>query len=228
MSTRTGRPEAAAARSTATAWLRAGEIWVVASILLLLVMQVVISGVWFPPPISISQYGIGGWGWLFSLWAISLAAMPICLLRATEVAGRRRYVLGSVLIYTGSLGALVMAVVRTQAGGDQVTWNAKVHMLGSIVASVLIPFGILAVVWTVGRGWRTVVAIEVALVAVALVLLLMAAGGLDTAGLGRERSWAFWQTVAVLVSEVMFATFALAARRVVAAADPNAVGRATP
>ena len=227
MSVRTGRPSALAARSTATAWLRAGEFWVAASILLLLVMQVV-SGVWFPPPISVSQYGIGGWGWLFSLWAISLAAIPICLLRAMEVAGRRRYVLGSVLIYTGAVGALVMAVVRTQAGGDQVNWNAKVHMLGSIVASVMIPFGILAVVWTVGRGWRAVVAFEVALVAVALVLLLMAAGGLDTAGLGRERSWAFWQMVAVLLSEVMFATFALAARRVVAAASPNEVGRKTP
>jgi len=227
VSTTTGRPEAVAFRSTATAWLRAGELWVVASILLLLAMQVV-SGVWFPPPISISQYGIGGWGWLFSLWAISLAAIPSCLLRATEVAGRRRYVLGSVLIYTGSVGAMVMAVVRTQAGGAQVTWNAKVHMLGSIVASVLIPFGILAVVWTLGRGWRAVVAIELALLAVALVLLLMAAGGLDTAGLGRERSWAFWQMVAVLVSEVMFATFALAARRVVAAADRNPVGRTTP
>ena len=212
MSTRTSRRTDPPALAVAGRWLRAGEIWVAASIVLLLLMQLV-SGAWFPPPISISQYGIGLWGWLFSLWAVSLGAMPLCLLRALQTAGDGRHRLGTVLICTGTIGALVMAVVRTQDGGAQVLWNAKVHMVGSIVASALIPLGVLAVMWTFGGRWRIAATIEVVLVAIALALLLMAAGGLDTAGLGRERSWAFWQMVAVLVSEVLFVTMAAGVRR---------------
>ena len=35
----------------------------------------------FPPEISLSQYGLGGTGWLFSVWVIVLATAPILLLR---------------------------------------------------------------------------------------------------------------------------------------------------
>jgi hypothetical protein len=40
-------------------------------------------------------------------------------------------------------------------------------------------------------------------------LLLLAAVGLDTAGLGPPRSWAFWQAVAVVLCEVLTVTMAV-------------------
>jgi hypothetical protein len=189
-------------------WLRTGDLLAAASIVLLIAMQAV-AGQWFPPPISVSQYGIGPWGWIFSLWAVSVSVSPWCLERAFPQRGWRPAVSRG-LLRVGVVGAFVMAAVRTQAGGAQATWNAKVHMVGSILALGCLPLGITAALWGLGRFWRRIGLIELTAVAVSLALLLYAAAGYDTAGMGAPRSWAFWQMVAVIVSTVLILTLSAA------------------
>ncbi len=173
------------------------------SIVAAVAMQAV-AGEWFPPPVSVSQYGVGPWGWMFSVFVVTMAAAPLVLERCSP---RRPRIVRTVL-WIGFLGALVMAVVRTDSGGAQASVNAKVHMVGSIVSLAFVPLGILMVLWMCGRAARVVGLLEIALVEVSIGLLLAAASGFDTAGLGAARSWAFWQAVASVACIVMVLTMA--------------------
>jgi hypothetical protein len=179
-------------------WRLRGELLIAASLVFLVCMQWA-ADQWLPAPISVSQYGIGRWGWIFSLWAMCCALGPLCLERAVL----RPTPLSRVLLTAATVGAFVMAVVRTQAGGAQVTWNAQVHMAGSIVIQAGVPLGLLALLWLLGLRWRIVGMVFVTVISAALVLLLISATGSDTTGLGAERSWALWQSVAVLGCELM-------------------------
>jgi hypothetical protein len=187
-----------------------GESLTAASIVLFVAMQAA-AGVWFPPPISVSQYGIGPWGWIFSLWVTCISLAPVCLERALARRRTGRASLGRILLAVGLAGAFVMAVVRTQAGGAQTSLNAKVHMVGSIMTLACMPLGILALLWMLGRGWRWAGIVLTCVVACSLFLLLFAAAGYDTAGLGPHESWAFWQSVAVLTCVLLVGALAVAA-----------------
>lgn len=185
---------------TVAALLLAGRLATAASVCFVLLMQAV-SGQWFPPPISISQYGVGPDGWIFSLWVVTLALAPV-LLGFVLPAADRGVRLGRVLVLVGLVGSLVMAVVRTDPGGAQESVNAQIHTAGSVVGLVFLPFGMVALLWHRGPRWRRPSVTLLGVTAVGLILLLFAAGGADTAGLGPARSWAFWQTVAVVASSV--------------------------
>ncbi len=167
-----------------------------------------VAGQWFPPPVSVSQYGIGPWGWLFSVFVVTMSAAPLVLERCSPRPSPA--VRG--FLWTGLAGALVMAVVRTDTGGAQASWNAKVHMIGSIFCLAFVPLGMVTALWLRGGAARVVGLLEIAVVEVAIVLLLAAAAGLDTAGLGPTRSWAFWQAVASVVCVLMVVTMAVALR----------------
>lgn len=169
-----------------------------------------VSGVWFPPPISISQYGLGPQGWIFSLWVLTLAAAPI--ISQSLVPQRSRWGAGFLLL--GALGTAVMAVVRTDAGGEQGSVNAKIHMIGSILALFFIPLGVAVVLWICGRVWRWIGLVLLLAIAASLVLLLMAAAGLDTTGRGPQLSWVWWQSVAAVLDHLIVATLSLAAWQV--------------
>jgi hypothetical protein len=167
-----------------------------------------VAGQWFPPPISISQYGIGPHGWLFSVFVVTMGAAPLCFERLC--AHRQRY--ARVILGVGLAGAVVMALVRTDSGGAQASVNAKVHMVGAIFCLFCVPLGMFLVLWLRGGRGRLVGLMLIVGVYGAIALLLAAAAGLDTAGLGPTRSWAFWQAVAAVVSMVMVATLAAVSR----------------
>lgn len=179
-----------------------------ALILLACVLAVVVqavSGNWFPPPISMSQYGVGTNGWIFSLWVLCLSISPVVL--QTAVPYKTRW--GSWLLLAGMVGTAVMAVVRTDAGGEQASVNAKIHMVGSIIALFCIPLGVALFLWGSGRWWRWTGMILLTLIAAALLLLILAATGLDTAGRGPQGSWVWWQTVAAVFDHVIVACLAI-------------------
>jgi hypothetical protein len=147
-----------------------------------------------PPTISVSQYGVGPHGWLFSLWMATIAAAPWCLYRYRPAVGfGARWWLG-----VGILGAAVMAIVRTDPGGLQRSLQAKVHMAGSVLALSGLPIGILLCLLGAAAVWRRVAFLLVGLSAAALVLLLLSAAGWDTTGAGSATSWAFWQAIALI------------------------------
>lgn len=193
-------------------WLRAGQVLTVVSIALLIVVQAV-AGQWFPPPVSVSQYGVGPHGWIFSVWLVVFCLAPVCLERALALARARRVTLGRVLIVLGLVSGTVMAIVRTDAGGAQLSLNAKIHMIASICTLTFLPLGILALLWTLRGGWRWTGIVLIAAHGTSMALLLFAAAGYDTAGLGPHESWAFWQAVAVVIDIGFVVTLAVAAER---------------
>lgn len=147
-----------------------------------------------PPEISFSQFGLHRWGWLFSIWAVLLPLSAWCY----RAAGGHRTRWGTVLLVIGSFGCLVMAVVRTDAGGAQLSTNAQIHTAASVLALFGVPYACLAMLWVIDRRWRAAGVAVAAVHTISIVLLLIAATGVDTAGMGAEKSWAFWQFVAVL------------------------------
>ncbi len=169
----------------------------------------------FPPEISVSQYGLGVFGWVFTVWALALAAAPLLLLRAAPAPGPATSVL-----WVGFSGAAAMAFVRTDDGGGAMSWHAHLHMVGAVVALVLLPLGIVLAMRVTPSGARhAAMALAVAAAAVG-VLVVVSAAGVDTAGLGAPRSWALWQGTLVVIDMLLVSVYAVAAGRARIRTDP--------
>lgn len=191
----------------------------------------------FPPEISVSQYGLGPTGWVFTVWAVTLAAAPLLLLAAQPPApgpaphpsGVRRRSSGGTpagarphragpgparaLLWIGFAGAVVMAVVRTDDGGGAMSGHARVHMAGAVVALVFLPLGILAGLrWAAPWARRSAAVLGVA-TAVTGALVVVSAAGLDTTGWGAPGSWARWQGTLVVLEMLLVSVDAAAAGR---------------
>ena len=175
----------------------------------------------FPPEISLSQYGLGGAGWLFSLWVVLLATGPLLLLRFRPVPGPARW-----LLAIGYLGTWTMALVRTDEGVVQMSGHAMVHMAGAVIALVFLPLGIGFVLRYAARAWWMTGCVLIAAAAVVGVLVLLAAAGLDSAGLGPARSWALWQGTLVVLEMLLVTVYAIAVTTVEPA--PGRAGRVPP
>ncbi len=185
--------------------LIAGRCCAAAGALLWVAMQV-LAGDPFPPEISVSQYGLGPSGWVFTVWALALAVAPLLLLEAAPAPGP-----AAALLWMGLAGAAVMAVVRTDDGGGAMSWHAQVHMVGAIVALVFLPLGILAAIRVAGPLARRVAAVLAAAAAVVGLLVVVSAAGVDTAGLSAPRSWALWQGTLVVIDMLLVGVHAVAA-----------------
>jgi hypothetical protein len=202
----------------------------------------------FPPEISISQYGLGEFGWVFTVWALTLAAAPLLLLSSLpserspaprpsaercrcvddSLAGARPVRAAPVpgpaaaMLWVGFAGAAVMAFVRTDEGGGAMSWHAQVHMVGAIVALVFLPLGILAAGRAAGPWARRVAVVLVVAAAVVGALVVVSAAGVDTAGLGGTRSWALWQGTLVVIDMLLVSVYAAAVGQSrIRAADPG-------
>jgi hypothetical protein len=190
------------------AWKVAGRACAVTAWALWVVVQVVADDP-FPPKISVSQYGVGPHGWLFSVWVVVLASAPLLLLRYRPVPGPARW-----LLAVGYAGSLLMAFVRTDEGGPQMSAQAKVHMAGAIPAMVALPLGIVTVMWFAAPAWRFVSWVLAALATVSGIAILLAAVGVDDTGMGPASSWAFWQGVSIVIDMILVSVYAIAVETV--------------
>lgn len=177
---------------TAARWYRLGLAALTLTLVAFVLMQA-LKGDWMPPEISFSQYGVGPSWWAFSLFSVGVGATALCLDRAMPT---HRAITWMLLV--GAAGCLLMAIVHTDPGGLQQSTRAKVHMAGSVLGLVLVPLGGLGASLLSGRVRRWLPITLTLVSAVCLVLLLVSATGVDTLGVGTERSWALWQTGAVL------------------------------
>jgi hypothetical protein len=175
----------------------------------------------FPPEISLSQYGLGGAGWLFSVWALVLAGGPLLLFRYRPVPGPARWFLA-----IGYAGTVVMAIVRTDEGVQQMSWHAMVHMAGAVTGLVFLPLGIVFVLRYAPRPWPGVAVATLGTGLTVGMLILLAAAGVDSAGLGPARSWALWQGSLVVIEMLLVTLYAA----VVSTIDPTSrrAGRSAP
>ncbi|AZI58026.1 DUF998 domain-containing protein [Nakamurella antarctica] len=197
-------------------WRILGSALAAATFFLAVAVQAV-AGEWYPPPVSMSQYGVGPNGWLFALWMLAFAATPLVLTRTLRPRSRT----GLTLLTIGAIGAVVMALVPTDPGGAQQSSTAQIHTVGAVLGLAFVPMGILSCLWGIRGPWRAGAAVLMAAVGVSLILLLLAANGWDNTGLdsvpdpvvlgtapnsaGAPRSWAFWQSVAVVCDHAMLA-----------------------
>ncbi|NNG34347.1 DUF998 domain-containing protein [Nakamurella aerolata] len=191
---------------TAARWYRLGLAALLLTLLMAVLMQA-LKGDWMPPEISFSQYGVGPSWWAFSLFSLGVAATPLCFDRAMPT---HRAITWMLLI--GAAGCLLMAIVHTDAGGLQQSTRAKVHMVGSVVGLVMVPLGAFGASVLSGRIHRWVPICLTLISAACLVLLLVSAAGVDTLGVGTQRSWALWQTGAVLADVAGMLLLAVLAR----------------
>ncbi len=198
-----------APRSDPVGWVRGGTAWRTAARwiagigwLLWLAMQVIAKDP-FPPDISLSQYGLGGAGFAFSLWAIGLGVTPLLLLRYRPVGGPARPVVALAFV-----AAVLTGLVRTDEGGLQLSLAAKVHQVTAVVALVLLPVGVLFAMTTAARRWWWLaVGISVSTAVVAL-LVLFAAAGIDTIGIGVPASWALWEGMVAALEMLLVSVYA--------------------
>lgn len=222
--------------------LIAGRACAVAGWVLWVVMQA-LAGDPFPPEISVSQYGLGPTGWVFTVWALALAAAPLLLLpslppgrvpapaspgrsgvdgsRADIRPPRAGAALGpatalrpaAALLWAGFAGAAVMAVVRTDEGGGAMSGHARIHMAGAVVALVFLPAGILLALRDAEPWARRSAAVLAVAAAVTGTLVVVSATGVDTVGWGAPRSWALWQGTLIVLEMLMVGVSAVAAGR---------------
>ena len=174
--------------------------------LVLCVLIQYINHDFFPPDVSISQYGVGPRGWVFTVWT-AVVALAALMLRAGGTMHEHHvgYWLG-----VGSFGLVVMGIVRTDAGGLQQSLHAKVHMGASILALVALPIG-MALAMDHARAWlRRCSWVLLVLGAIGLVMVLVSAAGVATPGLDAQHSWAFWQAVSVTLDMLLLAALAWA------------------
>ena len=186
-----------------------GEISAALCVVLLLVMQDA-NHDWFPPEISVSQYGLGRHGWIFTCWTVALALTVLATVAAGPVAGMVDTVRVYPWLLAGSVGVLVMGAIRTDAGGAQHSWHAKVHMIGSIVALITLPVGMVFALALAARLWRRAAMVLMVFSGAALLLVLASALGVRTPGMDAQHAWAFWQAIAVTVDMLFVVVFAMA------------------
>jgi hypothetical protein len=195
-------------------YVRAGR-WCAASGWVLWVLVQVVAGDFFPPELSLSQYGLGPQGWIFSVWVILLATSPLLLYKSRPVAGPAKW-----LLIAGYLGVWTMALVRTDEGIQAMSAHAKVHMYGAVLAMVLLPLGILSALRYSTRFRRLAAGLGIA-AGVVGVLVLLSAAGVDTAGLGAAKSWALWQGTMLIIEMALVTLYAVVAPSL----DPGTVLR---
>ena len=187
-----------------TAWRTAAR-WISGLGWLLWIAMQVIAKDPFPPQISLSQYGLGGAGFVFTLWAIGLGVTPLLLLQYRPVSGPALQV-----AWVAFVGAVLTGLVRTDEGGLQLSLAAKVHQVVAVVALVLLPLGVLYAMTTADRRWwRLSVGIAFATAGVG-VLVLLSAAGIDTAGVGAPASWALWEGSLGILEMLLVSVYAAA------------------
>lgn len=170
-----------------------------------------VSGDWFPPEVSISQYGVGDLGWMLTMTLLLLAgASALLLWGADRLAPNRPWPV--ILTWSVWIIALtIMAFVPTNEFPDPLTLTGKVHQGAAIFGLFIAPISAVLMVGIHPRDVPNTVAARARSAAVAcgglswffLGLLLLTNIDIDITGLGYKHAWSLHQTVAVVLDIVM-------------------------
>lgn len=181
---------------------RCGQVAAVLSTVALVIMQILADD-WLPAQISVSQYAFGPAAGAYLMWLAGIAGAALCW----GWTAQQRWV--QVVLLVGGLTILVAIAVPTDVGGAQQSIPAKVHMVASGFALVLLPAGsagMLPVRWRMGG------LVTLGVSYLALVALLVAAFGFDVFGIGANPSWALAQGIAVIANQILLLAVASGTR----------------
>lgn len=178
-----------------------------------LAMQAV-SGDWFPPDVSISQYGVGRYGWMLTVTLLCLAAASALLLWGAYRLGSARQ-WRVVLPWTVWILALVvMAFVPTNEWPAPLSLTGQIHQAAAVIGLFVAPIGAMVMVGigarqsghTDGRPGKRAETVAVGSALLGwffLVLLLLTNIDIDVTGLGYQRAWSLHQSIAVVLDIIM-------------------------
>ncbi len=200
--------------------------------LCVLAMQAV-SGDWFPPDVSISQYGVGTYGWTLTVTLLFLAAGSALLLwGAYRLSAARQWRV--VLPWTVWILALVvMAFVPTNEWPAPLSLTGQIHQAAAVLGLFVAPIAAMLMVGvragpnghTVGTAGRRAATVAVGSGLLGwffLVLLLLTNIDMDVTGLGYQRAWSLHQTIAVVLDIIMVFALIISLRAQAATARARA------
>lgn len=204
----------------------------------LIAMQAV-AGDWFPPEVSISQYGVGAYGWTLTSTLLFFACAAGLILWSAHRLGAATGWLGILPWSLWILSLTVMAFVPTNEWPAPLSLGGQIHQAAAVCGLFSAPIGAVLMarggqsgprLTSGGRRPRaqTLVVVSALSSWFFLALLLLTNIDIDVTGLGYRRAWSLHQTLAVVADIVM--TFALIiCLRVQADHDaPVAPGRSAP
>ena len=173
------------------------------------------GGDWFPPEVSISQYGVGEYGWMLTMTLLFMAGASALLFWGAYRQGAARGWQVALPWAVWILALVVMAFVPTNEWPAPLSLTGQVHQAAAVCGLFAAPIGAVLMVGISARRARTgpgarariIVIISAAASWLFLALLLLTNIDIDFTGLGYRRAWALHQTIAVVLDIVM--TFAL-------------------
>lgn len=189
-----------------------------------------VSGDWFPPEVSISQYGVGRYGWVLTMTLVFLSTASALLLWGARRLGAVRTWRAALPWAIWTVALLVMAFVPTNEWPGPLSLRGEVHQAAAVLGLSFAPVG--AVLMVVpgnssgarapGAAARLVVIASALLSWVFLLLLVLTNVDIDPTGLGDQRAWSLHQTVAVVLDIVMIFALIIQLRARAAASDRGA------
>ena len=109
---------------------------------------------------TLSQYALGGNGWMFDLGVLALAVGSVAILAGLVRAGVVRALSGAtvfVALWSGALAVLVFFQKYDFANGEHTGASGMIHRMASLVAFLSLPLAAMLTVRYAGRrnpGWR--------------------------------------------------------------------------
>lgn len=169
-----------------------------------------------PPKVSMSQYGVGPFGWTFTVTLILLAAGSMTMLIADvrRLPVPPRAVL--ILISVWSVCVVLTALVPADPDQSMPTLTGRAHTLFASLALIVLP--VAAVIRATIARRRPPKPLRVAICVIALAsetslaLLVVAANGVDLTGLGPHSAWALYESSSVVLDVILVYLLCVVAR----------------
>ncbi|MDQ4037545.1 MAG: DUF998 domain-containing protein [Actinomycetota bacterium] len=176
-----------------------------------LVAMQAVSGDWFPPEVSISQYGVGEHDWMLTMTLLLMAGASTLLLWGAYRQGSASRWQVALPWTVWILALVVMAWVPTNEWPGPLSLSGEVHQAAAVCGLFSAPIGAVLMVAPLGRQARTGPAARARIVVIGtaalswffLGLLVLTNIDIDVTGLGYRRAWSLHQTIAVVLDIVM-------------------------
>lgn len=179
-----------------------------------------------PPKVSMSQYGVGPFGWTFTVTLFLLAGGSLAM--AWSDVRRLPRPPRAVTIMTVVWAVCIMLTAMVPADPDlsQPTITGRVHTLVASLALIVLPIAAVIRVTLARRlppkALRVVICMIAIMSELSLIMLVVAAFGDDITGLGAHTAWAVYESSSVVLDVVLVYLLCAVARVSVVVPDKAA------
>jgi hypothetical protein len=186
-------------------------VWLTSLGVVTTVVMQIVKDDFFPPHDSMSQYGVGRFSWIFVLAVTLLGTGALALVAAVYAEHPGRAVrngerIGMILVVLWGCCLIALGLIPADPTATAQTLSGHIHMGISGLGLLVLPFGATLLGYRPGVRSRRVqrsILVLAAASELSLVLLLLAAFGIDFSGLGPRAAWALYQSVAVVLDGVV-------------------------